>query len=89
MSQGFPQPYEPSRGDIKVKVDLSNFATKADLKNATGIDTSKLALKSNLASLKGEVDKIDVDILKTVPVDFSKLSNLVNNVLSKKLCMIN
>ena len=72
---------------INVKVDSSNYATKADLKNATGIDTSKLALKSNLARLKAEADKIDVNKLKTVSVDLSKLSN-VNNVV-KKLCMIN
>ena len=50
--------------NINVKVDLSNYATKIDLKNATGIDTSKLATKSDLASLKAEVDKIDVDIKK-------------------------
>ena len=65
MSQYFPKPYEPFGGDINVKVDLSNYATKADLKNATGIDTSKLAAKSDLVSLKAEIDKIDVDKLKT------------------------
>ena len=51
MSQFFPKPYEPFAGDINVKVDLSNYATKADLKNATGIDTSNLAAKSDLVSL--------------------------------------
>ena len=60
MSQYFPKPYEPFGEDINVKVDLSNDSTKADLKNATGNDTSKLALKSNLASLKAEIDTIDV-----------------------------
>ena len=60
MSQYFPKPYEPFGEDINVKVDLSNYSTKADLKNATGSDTSKLALKSNLASLKAEIDTIDV-----------------------------
>ena len=60
MSQYFPKPYEPFGEDINVKVDLSNYSTKADLKNATGNDTSKLALKSNLASLKAEIDTIDV-----------------------------
>ena len=65
MSQYFPKPYEPFGGDINVKVDLSNYATKADLKNATGIDTSKIAAKSDLVSLKAEIDKIDVDKLKT------------------------
>ena len=61
MSQYFPKPYKPFGGDINVKADLSNYATKADLKNATGIDTSKLAAKSDLLSLKAEVNKIDVD----------------------------
>ena len=99
MSQYFPKPSEPFGGDINVKVYLSNYATKADLKNATAIDTSKLAAKSNLVCLKAEVDKIDADKLKTacdslsnlkskvdkldigslapVPVDLSKLSNVV------------
>ena len=84
MSQYFSKPYEPFGGDIKVKVDLSNYGTKADLKNATGIDTFKLVLKSNLASLKAEIDKIDVDKLKTNPVDLSKLSNVVNNDVVKE-----
>ena len=56
MSQYFPKPYEPFGGDIKVKVDLSNYATKTDLKNVTYADVSSFALKSNLASLKTEVD---------------------------------
>ena len=64
MSQYFPKPYEPFGEDINVKVDLSNYATQADLKNATGTDTSNPALKSNLAKLKAEIDKIDVDKLK-------------------------
>ena len=69
MSQYFPKPYESFGGDINVKVELSNYATKADLKKATGIDTSNVALKSNLAKLKAEADKIDVDKLKTVTVN--------------------
>ena len=89
MSQYFPKPCESFGGDINVKVDLSNYATKADLKNATGIDTSKLALKLTFVSLKAEIDKIDADKLKTVPVDLSKLSNVLNNGVVKKLCMIN
>ena len=64
---------------LVLKSILSNYATKADLKNARGIDTSKLAVKSNLASLKAKVDKINVDKIQTVPVDLSKLSNVVNN----------
>ena len=77
MSQYFPKPYRSSEGNVKVKLDLSSYATKAELKNTTGIDTSNFALKSNLASLKTEVDKINVDKLKTVPVGLSKLSNVV------------
>ena len=69
MSQHFPKAYECFGGDINVKVDLSNYATKTDLKNATEIDTSKLALKSNSASLKAEIHKKGIDKLKTVPID--------------------
>ena len=72
MSQYFPKSYEPFGRDSNVKVDWSNDATKLDLKNLTGIDTSKLAAKSHLASLKAEVDKTDVDKLKTVPINLSK-----------------
>ena len=67
MSQYFPKLYEPFDGDINVKVDLSNYATKTDIKNISHIDTSSFALKTNLASLKTEVDKLDID--KLVPVD--------------------
>ena len=84
MSQYFPKPYEPFEEDIIVKVDWSNYATKTDLKKATGIDTSKLAAKSDLASLKAEVEKIDIDNLKPFPIDLSKLSNIVNNNIVKK-----
>ena len=83
-SQYFPKPYEPFEGDINVKVDLPNYATKADLKNRTGIDTSKLAAKSDLASLKAKMDKIDVQKLKTVLIDLSKLSSVANNEVAKK-----
>ena len=68
---------------------MSNYATKVDLKGATGVDTSNLASKSDLASLKAEVDKIDVDKLKTVPVDLSNLIDVVSNEAVKKLCIIN
>ena len=72
MSQYFPKPYEPFVGDITVKVDLSNYATKADLKDISHIDISNFALKSNLASLKTEVDKQDIDKLTPVPNDLVK-----------------
>ena len=84
MSQYFPKPYEPFGGDINVKVDLSNYATKTDLKNVTHVDTSSFALKTNLASLKTEVDKLDIDQLVPVPVDLSKLSDVVKNDVVKK-----
>ena len=90
MSQYFPKPYEPFGRDISVKADLSNYATKADIKNITHIDTSSFALKTNLDSLKAEVNKIDTDKLKTVLVDLSKLTNVVKKIiLLKKLNMIN
>ena len=63
MSQHFPKPYEPFGGDINVKVDLSNYATKADIKNISYVDASSFALKTNLASLKTEADKLDIDKL--------------------------
>ena len=84
MSQYFPKPYEPFGGDINVKVDLSNYATKADIKNISHVDTSSFALKSNLACLKREVDKLDIDKLSPVPVDLSKLSDVVKNDVVKK-----
>ena len=89
MSQYFPKLYKNFRGNIKVELDLSSYATKLDSKDARGIDEFKLAAKPNLVSLKAEVDKIDVDKLKTVHVDLSKLSNELKIKLSKKLCMIN
>ena len=84
MSQYFPKPYEPFGGDINVTVDSSNYAAKDDIKNITHVDTSSFALKTNLANLKSEVDKLDVDKLTTVPVDLSKLSNVVKNDVIKK-----
>ena len=83
MSQYFPKSYEPFGGDINVKVDLSNYATKADIKNISHVDTSSFALKTNLANLKTEVDKLDIDKLVPVPVDLSKLSDVVKNVVKK------
>ena len=84
MSQYFPKPYEPFGGDINVKVDLSNYATKADIKNISHVDTSSFALKTNLASLITEVDKLDIDKLVPVPVELIKLSDVVKNDVVKK-----
>ena len=75
---------EPFGGDINVKVDLSNYATKADIKNISHVDTSSFALKTNSATLKTEVDKLDIDKLVPVPVDLSKLSDVVKNNVVKK-----
>ena len=71
MSQYFP-PYNNSIKNIKVELDLSNYAIKDDVKNITHVDVSSYATKTNLAALKTEVDKIDTDKLKTVPDDLAK-----------------
>ena len=85
MSQYFPKPFNSHFGDsIKVKIGLPNDATKTDLKNVTHVDTSSFALKTNLADLKTEVDKLDIDKLAPVPVDLSKLSDVVKNDVVKK-----
>ena len=79
--------YPPRKGssnNIKVELDLSNYATKDDVKNITHVDVRSYATKTNLAALKTEVDKIDVDKLKTVPDDLAKLSNVVKNEVVKK-----
>ena len=89
MSQYFSKPFRSFGGYISVKVDLSNYATETDVKNITHIDTSNFALKTNLASLKTEVDKLDIDKLAPVPVDLSKLSDVVKMMLLKRLFMIN
>ena len=85
MSQYFPKPFNSHFGDsIKVKIDLSNYATKTDIKNISHVDTSSFALKTNLASLKTEVDKLEIEKLVPVPVDLSKLSDVVKNDAVKK-----
>ena len=84
MSQYFPKPYEPFGGDINVKFDLCNYATKTDLKNVTHVDVSSFALKSNLARLKTDVDKSDMDKLTAIPNDLAKLNNIVKNEVVKK-----
>ena len=84
MIQYFPKPYDPFSGDINFKVDLSNYATKADIKNISHVDTSSFVLKTNLANLKTEVDKLNIDKLVPVPTDLSKLSDVVKNDVVKK-----
>ena len=84
MSQYFPKPFKSFGRNINVKVDLSNYARKTDLKNVTHLDTSSFALKTNLASLKTKVDKLDIDKLAPVPVDLSKLSDAVKDYVVKK-----
>ena len=76
-------PYRNSSNNIKVKVDLSNYATKDDAKNVTHVDVSSFASKTNLAALKTEVDKIDADKLKTTPTDLAKLTNAIEHDVVK------
>ena len=83
MSQYFP-PYNDSSRNIKLELDLSNYATKKDINHITHVDVSGFASKTNLAALKSEVDKIDTDKLKTVPADLAKLSNVVKNDVVKR-----
>ena len=85
MSQYFPEPYEPSGGDIDVKIDLSNYATKTDIKNITHVDTSGFSLKANLSSLKTEVDILDMDKSKSLPNDLSNLKTKVDKLDIDKL----
>ena len=89
MNQYFPKLYKSFGGDTDVKVDLSNYAAKADIKNISHADTSSFALKPNVASLKTAVDKSDFDKLVPVPVDLSELSDVVKKMLLKKMYMIN
>ena len=77
VSKYFPKLYKPFGRNINVKVNLSNYATKADIKNISHVDTSSFVLKTNLANLKTEVDKLDIDKLVPVLTDLSKLSNIV------------
>ena len=87
MSQYFPKPFRNFGGNINVKVDLSNYATKTDIKNISHVDTSSFALKTNLANLKTEFDKLDIDKLVPIPADLSKLSDVVKNDIVKKNCI--
>ena len=89
MSQYFLKLFRSFGGNIDVTVDFSNYATKNDLKNITDADTSIFALKTNFASLKTEVDKLNIEKLVPVPADLSKLSDVVKKYVVKKNCMIN
>ena len=80
-------PYKSSSNNIKVELDLSNYAAKNDLKDITHVDVSSFASKTNLAALKTEVDKIDTNKLKTTPTDLAKLINAIENDLVKKNCL--
>ena len=85
MSQYFPKPFRRLGGNINVKNDLYNYATKTDFKNVTHVDTSSYALKTNLANLKTEVDKLGINKLTPVLVDLSKVNDVVKyDVLKKK-----
>ena len=84
MSKYLPKLLRSYGENIKVKTDLSNYATKTNIKNITHVDTSNFGSKTNLANLKTEVNKLDIGKLKTVPVDLSKLSNVVKNEVIKK-----
>ena len=87
MSQYFPKLFRSFGGNVNVKVDLSNYAAKTDLKNITHIDTSSFALKTNLARLKTEdidIRQLDIDKLAPVPLDLSKLSDVVKNDVAEK-----
>ena len=85
MSQYFPKSFNSHFGDsIKVKIDPSNYAAKTDIKNISHADTSSFVLKTNLANLKTEVDKLDIDKLIPIPVELRKLGDVVKNYVVKK-----
>ena len=84
MSEYFPEP-KSLGGRVKVELDLSDYATKADLKNATAVDKSKFAKKVDLASLKSNVDKLDIDKLKHIPTNLSDLKSKVEKLDVDKL----
>ena len=88
MSQYFPKPCEPFGGNINVKVDLSKYATKPDIKNISHVDTSSFALKTNLTNLKTEVDKLDIDKLKNLPNNSNNLETKVDKLDTDKLLSV-
>ena len=75
---------KPLEGSVKVELDLSDYATKSDLKITTGTGIWKFAKKVDLASLKPEIDKIDIEKLETISLDLSKLIDVVKNEVDKK-----
>ena len=79
MNEYFPEP-KALGGKVKVELDLSNYATKTDLKNATGVDTSSFAKKTGLANLKSDVDKLDIDKLKNIPINLNTLKSKVDEL---------
>ena len=89
MSKFFPKLYKPFGRGINVKLDFANYPTKTDIKNISHVDTLRFALKTNLAALRTEVDKLDIDKLVSVLVDLSKLSDAVKMMLLKRLYTIN
>ena len=88
MSQYFPKPYEPFGGNINLKVDLSNYATKDDITNITHVDISSFALKTNVANLKAEVDKLDIDELKRLSNNLTNLKTKVDKLDFDKLAPV-
>ena len=80
MTQYFKKPYQPFDGDINVQVDLPNYATKKDIENITHVDTSGFALKMNLANLKTEVDKLDIDKLRPIPNNLNNLKTKIDKL---------
>ena len=83
--QYFSKSFKNFGRNINVKIDLSNYATKTDIKNISHVDTSSFAHETNLASLKTEVDKLNIDKLVPIPADLSKLSNVVKSDVVKKI----
>ena len=79
MSKYFPEP-KPLGGRVKVELDLSNYATKTDLKNPRDVDTSSFAENIDLANLKSDVDKLDIDKLKNIPSGLSSLKSKVDKL---------
>ena len=85
----FPEPFINTKNKVKVELNLSTYTTKSDFKKVTGVDTPKFPKTADLHSLKPGVDGLDIDKLKTVPIDLSKFSNAVKRILLRKLYMLN